>query len=91
MQHYKPEKSVEEKYRHHNQALRETVAKREISAEQANLLIYQSHKEETSSMVKLLKKGPDVKNFSKFCQKIAVIHKENQSRSRSPPRSIVSK
>jgi hypothetical protein len=33
MQHYKPVKTVEEQYRHKNQALKDTVKKREISVE----------------------------------------------------------
>jgi hypothetical protein len=77
MQHYKPDKTAEQNFFKHNQALKESVKKREISVEQANMLVYQKHKEATSSLVNILKKGKDVKNFSKFCQKMAIMYKEN--------------
>ena len=67
MQHLKPEKTTEEEVRAHNLALRETVSKREISVEEANQFIYQMHRLETHEMVKLLKSGPDVRQFTKFC------------------------
>lgn len=40
MQHYKPHKIVEEQVRSKNQALKETVSKKEISVDEANLLIF---------------------------------------------------
>ena len=39
MQHYKPVKKVEELYQRKNQALKETVSKKEISIDEANMLI----------------------------------------------------
>ena len=40
MQHYKPARNVEEQYQRKNQALKETVSKKEISVDEANMLIF---------------------------------------------------
>ena len=40
MQHYKPARNLEEQYQRKNQALKETVSKKEISVDEANMLIF---------------------------------------------------